>query len=218
MDNSFKDFYSDKSSHMERMYQPERRDGGQMDDIYNPSQKDLEDIDQNSLKLITDFDLDNVVEVDSADCQCVFETSKLINKLLHFICENIVGREEVVCQSFYAFLTGEHQLILGRTGMAKSLLARQIFECFHNTRVFEKQLTKDTMPDNLFGAYNMEDMKCGKMIHNIKGSIVESDFAFLDEIFDANDMLLRSLLSLLNERKLINGEQIVDSPLNSVIA
>jgi MoxR-like ATPase len=175
-------------------------------------------VEQNLLKITIDFDLDRVIKIPPKDNQCVFETSKLINKLLHFICENVVGREEVVCQSFYAFLTGEHQLILGRTGMAKSLLARQIFECFHNTTVFEKQLTKDTMPDNLFGAYNMEDMKRGKMIHNIKGSIVESDFAFLDEIFDANDMLLRSLLSLLNERKLINGEQIVDSPLNSVIA
>jgi len=158
------------------------------------------------------------ITFDTYDYSTVFETSALINTLLHFICENIVGREEVVRQTFYAFLTGEHQLILGRTGMAKSLLARQIFECFEDTIVYEKQLTKDTMPDNLFGAYNMEDMKRGKMFHNIDGSIVIADFAFLDEIFDANDMLLRSLLSLLNERKLINGEQIVTSPLNSVIA
>jgi len=102
--------------------------------------------------------------------------------------------------------------------MAKSLLARQIFSCFDDAYMFEKQLTKDTMPENLFGAYDMESMKKGKMIHNVEGSLVLSHFAFLDEIFDANDMLLRSLLSLLNEKQLVNGEQVVNSTLHSAIA
>jgi MoxR-like ATPase len=61
-------------------------------------------------------------------------------------------------------------------------------------------------------------MKKGKMIHNVEGSIVLSHFAFLDEIFDANDMLLRSLLSLLNEKQLVNGEQIVNATLHTAIA
>lgn len=165
-----------------------------------------------------DFDLENVTEIDSKDYQAIFGISEEINQHIQFICNNIVGREEVVRQSFYAILTGEHQLLLGRTGMAKSLLARQIFECFKNIDVYQKQLTKDTMPDNIYGAYDMEKLKSGKMMHNIQGSLVTADFAFLDEIFDANDMLLRSLLSLLNEKKLVNGEQIVNSPLNSVIA
>lgn len=156
------------------------------------------------------FDLHNQLDIP----QVAYE----INEYIRFICKNVVGREEVVRQSFYAFLTGEHQLLLGRTGMAKSLLARQIFECFDQVSVFEKHLTKDTTPDNLFGAYDLVQMKHGKMVHNIDGSLVTADFAFLDEIFDANDMLLRSLLSLLNERKLVNGEQIVNSPLNTVIA
>lgn len=167
---------------------------------------------------ILDLDLDIVIEIDSEEYKNIFGISEEINQHINFICANIVGREEVVRQSFYAILTGEHQLLLGRTGMAKSLLARQIFECFKNINIYQKQLTKDTMPDNIYGAYDMEKLKSGKMMHNIQGSLVAADFAFLDEIFDANDMLLRSLLSLLNEKKLVNGEQIVDSPLNSVIA
>jgi len=141
-----------------------------------------------------------------------------INGCIRFVGENVLGREEVIKQSFYALITGEHQIIVSRTGMAKSLLARQIFSCFDDAYVFEKQLTKDTMPENLFGAYDMESMKKGKMIHNVEGSLVLSHFAFLDEIFDANDMLLRSLLSLLNEKQLVNGEQIVNSTLHSAIA
>ena len=148
----------------------------------------------------------------------IFETVKKINNLMEFIGYQIVGREEIIRQSFYALLTGEHQLLFSRTGMAKSLLVRQIFSCFDQAVVFEKQLTKDTMPDNLFGGYDIVQLKRGKLVHNVEGSIVLSDFAFLDEIFDANDMLLRSLLSLLNEKRLINGEQQISSSLSTVIA
>ena len=141
-----------------------------------------------------------------------------ITKAIEFISSQILGREQIIRQSFFALMTGEHQLLVSRTGMAKSMLARQIFACFDGAVIFEKQLTKDTMPDNLFGAYDIEAMKRGKMIHNVEGSLVLAHFAFLDEIFDANDMLLRSLLSLLNEKQLVNGEQIIHSPLQSVIA
>ncbi len=144
--------------------------------------------------------------------------SELIKESIRFVSENVLGRDEVIRQSFYALITGEHQIIVSRTGMAKSLLARQIFSCFDDAHLFEKQLTKDTMPENLFGAYDIESMKKGKMIHNVEGSLVLSHFAFLDEIFDANDMLLRSLLSLLNEKQLVNGEQIVNSTLHTAIA
>jgi len=150
--------------------------------------------------------------------QKLADIAKLVNQNIRFVRENVLGRDEVITQSFYALLTGEHQIIVSRTGMAKSLLARQIFSCFEGSHFFEKQLTKDTMPENLFGAYDMESMKKGKMIHNVEGSLVLSHFAFLDEIFDANDMLLRSLLSLLNEKQLVNGEQIVNSTLHSAIA
>ncbi len=150
--------------------------------------------------------------------QKVASIAEQINECIRFVSENVLGRDEVIKQSFYALITGEHQIIVSRTGMAKSLLARQIFSCFDDAHVFEKQLTKDTMPENLFGAYDMESMKKGKMIHNVEGSLVLSHFAFLDEIFDANDMLLRSLLSLLNEKQLVNGEQIVNSTLHSAIA
>jgi MoxR-like ATPase len=141
-----------------------------------------------------------------------------INEAIEFISNQILGREQIIRQAFFALMTGEHQLLISRTGMAKSMLARQIFACFDGAVLFEKQLTKDTMPDNLFGAYDIEAMKRGKMIHNVEGSLVLAHFAFLDEIFDANDMLLRSLLSLLNEKQLVNGEQIIHSSLQSVIA
>jgi len=169
--------------------------------------------------MVYDFPLNYApVQVEEELQGSLVESVQKINNLMEFVGYQIVGREEIIRQSFYALLTGEHQLLFSRTGMAKSLVVRQIFSCFDQAVVFEKQLTKDTMPDNMFGGYDIVQLKRGKLVHNVEGSIVSSDFAFLDEIFDANDMLLRSLLSLLNEKRLINGEQQISSSLNTVIA
>ena len=167
---------------------------------------------------IDEVDEKNAAPVETVSRDQFASLHTAINEAIEFISAQILGREQIIRQSFFALMTGEHQLLTSRTGMAKSMLARQIFACFDGAVIFEKQLTKDTMPDNLFGAYDIEAMKRGKMIHNVEGSLVMAHFAFLDEIFDANDMLLRSLLSLLNEKQLVNGEQIIHSSLQSVIA
>lgn len=134
------------------------------------------------------------------------------------ISENVIGRDEIVKQAMFAILTREHMLLLSRTGMAKSYLANYIFNTFDNVRQFSAQATKDQTPDNYFGPYNIDEFKKGKIRHNIRGSIIESDLVFLDEFFDASDVVLRSLLTVLNERKFINGPEIIDSAVHTAIA
>jgi MoxR-like ATPase len=134
------------------------------------------------------------------------------------ISKNVIGREEIVKQAMYAILTREHLLLLSRTGMAKSYLANYIFNTFENVRIFSSQASKDQTPDNYFGPYNIEEFKKGNIRHNIHGSIIEADLVFLDEFFDASDVVLRSLLSVLHERKFINGPEIIDAAVHSAIA
>jgi len=50
------------------------------------------------------------------------------------------------------------------------------------------------------------------------GSIIEANFVFLDEFFDASDVVLRSLLTVLNERKFINGSEQIDTAVHTAIA
>jgi len=134
------------------------------------------------------------------------------------ICENVIGRREIVRQAFFAILTGEHMLLLSRTGMAKSYIAQYIFNTFEGARIFSAQASKDQTPDNYFGPYNIEEFKKGRIRHNIKGSIIEANLVFLDEIFDASDVVLRSLLTILNERKFINGSEQIDAAVHTAIA
>ena len=132
--------------------------------------------------------------------------------------ELVIGRDEIIRQAVYAILTGEHMLLLSRTGMAKSYLATSIFNIFEGARVFTSQASKDQTPDNYFGPYNIDEFRKGRIRHNIKGSIIEANFVFLDEFFDASDVVLRSLLSVLNERKFINGSEQIDAAVHTAIA
>jgi hypothetical protein len=128
------------------------------------------------------------------------------------------GRDDIIHQAMYAILTKEHMLLLSRTGMAKSYLANYIFNTFENVRVFASQASKEQTPDNYFGPYNIEEFKKGRIRHNIHGSIIEANLVFLDEFFDASDVVLRSLLTVLNERKFINGQEIIDTAVHTAIA
>ncbi len=132
--------------------------------------------------------------------------------------EIVIGRGEIIRQAIYAILTGEHMLLLSRTGMAKSYLASSIFNIFEGARIFASQASKDQTPDNYFGPYNIDEFRKGRIRHNIKGSVIEANLVFLDEFFDASDVVLRSLLSVLNERKFINGSEQIDAAVHTTIA
>jgi MoxR-like ATPase len=150
-----------------------------------------------------------------------YDVMTIVSNLQHHmqrISHNVVGREEIIQQLIYAILTGEHMLLMSRTGMAKSYLANEIFNSFENIRIFSAQASKDQTPDNYFGPYDIEEFKRGIIRHNIKGSIIEANLVLLDEFFDASDVVLRSLLSVLNERKFINGSEQIDVAIHTAIA
>ena len=141
-----------------------------------------------------------------------------INDAIEFVQERVINRSEVIEQIFLAMLIGEHVLLESRTGVGKTLLAEQIFRMFEGARTFKVQASKEQQPDTYFGGLLLDELKQGRLIHNTDGSLVESEFGFIDEIFDANDYTLRALLSLLNERELIRGVQRVQSNVHTVIA
>lgn len=149
------------------------------------------------------------------------DTTALIASLkeaIEFVQERVINREEVIEQIFLALLIGEHVLIESRTGVGKTLLAEQVFRMFEGARTFKVQASKEQQPDTYFGGLLLEELKQGRIIHNTEGSLVESEFGFIDEIFDANDYTLRALLSLLNERELVRGVQRMHANIHTVIA
>ena len=120
-------------------------------------------------------------------------------------------REEVLKQSAFALLSREHQLISGPPGTAKSQLAAQVLgriidEDTGHPSLFARQFTESTVQTDLVGAINFKTlMDTGRTEHFTDEGLLGSVHAFLDEVFDGRDVLLRSTLNLLHEREFKQG-------------
>lgn len=142
-----------------------------------------------------------------------------IERAFTFLREHFIGRDAALEQILFALLTREHALIIGDRGLAKSRLARSVFCQFTDDRPpFSLQLTRSTSVGQLVGGLDLEQFERGVYTHNLEGYIVRAHFAFLDELFDANDFVLRALNGILNEREFLNGPQVEKAALHTAIA
>lgn len=144
-------------------------------------------------------------------------TSKINPSLFTNKVLGLVDRDREVKQLMYALFTQEHMLLMGKPGTAKSQFAMNAFKTIDGAEIFNIHLTKQTTEEYVFGPLNIIELKKGNMVHNTKDSILTADFAFIDEFFDASDVLLRSLLGVLNERSWMKGSQKVDAKLHTAI-
>lgn len=147
----------------------------------------------------------------------VFESVDVLKGAMRNVSRRVIGRERLVSQTLLAILSREHQLIFSRTGTAKTLYARTVFGQF-DAQTFFIQFTQGTTEEALVGAYDLNKFKEGTIWHKTERSIVTADFAFLDEFMDANDMVMRTLLGVLNEREFVKGEQYEQARLHTAIA
>jgi len=128
-------------------------------------------------------------------------------------------RDKELKQLMYAMLLGEHLFIKGPAGTGKSMLAKNAFSLVENANTFNIQMSEATLSEHLFGAYDIATWKNkGIFMRDISGSILEADFAFVDEIFDGREDVLRTLLGVLNERTFSEGRQQEEAKLHTCVA
>lgn len=113
-----------------------------------------------------------------------------------------------------ALLSREHALITGPPGTAKSaligdILGRVVDDRTGTPSVFSKQFTENTVQTDLVGPINFKTlMDTGRTEHFTDEGMLGAVHAFLDEVLDGRDMLLRSTLNVLHERELKQGTTI----------
>jgi len=113
-------------------------------------------------------------------------------------------RSSVVEGLIAALLSGEHVLLLGPPGTAKSLLASTMSSAITDAQYFQWLLTKFSTPEELFGPISLKGLEEDRFRRNQDGKLPQAHLAFCDEIFKANSSILNALLTLLNERIVYN--------------
>src|SRR5436853_940508 len=131
------------------------------------------------------------------------------------LAQNFIDKQEIVRLMLISAVAGEHMLLVGPPGTAKSALVR-LFARLVDARYFEYLLTRFTEPNELFGPVDIRAFREGSYTRRIEGMLPEAEIVFLDEIFKSNSAILNSLLTLLNERRFASGAHVVDVPLISL--
>ncbi len=125
-----------------------------------------------------------------------------------------LGKEEVIRLLLIAAVAGEHAVLIGPPGTAKSALIRT-FAKLLQARYFEYLLTRFTEPNEIFGPVDIAAFREGRYVRRTEGMLPDSEIVFLDEVFKSNSAILNALLTLLNERRYTSGGQVLRCPLLS---
>ena len=145
------------------------------------------------------------------------DLTERIRKLRDCLLTGLVERDTAVRLALLSALSGEHLLLLGPPGTAKSLVAHRLKAAIAGGNYFERLLTKFTVPEELFGPLSIKGLEEDRYERLTTSYLPQASIAFLDEIFKANSAILNSLLTLLNEREFDNGTRREHTPLIAVI-
>ncbi len=140
-----------------------------------------------------------------------------LEKLRDYLLHDLIERDTAVRLALLSALAGEHLLLIGKPGTAKSILARRLHLVFQEGDYFERLLTRFTVPEELFGPLSIKALENDRYERLTQGYLPSANIAFIDEVFKANSAILNALLTILNEREFDNGDQRIKLPLIAVI-
>ena len=147
-----------------------------------------------------------------------------LSSMIEVLEAGLLERDAAARLVLLAAVAGEHVLLLGPPGTAKSELARRLQKVIEapaqgsgTTICFERLLTRFSTPEELFGPLSLKALEDDRYERLVEGYLPTAQVAFLDEVFKANSAILNALLTLLNERVFDNGTQRLPVPLVTVV-
>ena len=142
----------------------------------------------------------------------IFRASEVLRGAISTASRGLIERESLVELVALGAVAGEHLLVIGPPGTAKSEAVRRIARALGG-EYFEYLLGRFTEPSEIFGPIDIRKLKEGTIETETAGMLPEAEIAFLDEVFQGSTAILNTLLGILNERRFRRGHTHMDCPL-----
>ncbi|MGA4981734.1 AAA family ATPase [Streptomyces cellulosae] len=128
------------------------------------------------------------------------ETARRLRAVCAELSDRFFERDDVVRTLVVTLLAGQHSLVLGPPGTAKSELARELTGRIDGAAYWEILLSKFTAPTRMFGPIDVAALARGEYRQVYDGRATTAHVAFIDEIFKCSTAALNETLGYLNER------------------
>lgn len=125
---------------------------------------------------------------------------------------HLVDRELVAEVVTLCAVAGEHLLVVGPPGTAKSAAVRGVAQQLGG-RYFEYLIGRFTEPNEIFGPVDLRSLRDGVVSYETAGMLPQAEIAFLDEVFQGSSAILNTLLGVLNERIFRRGSTVEPCPM-----
>ena len=135
-----------------------------------------------------------------------------VRQAIRAAASGLLERDALVEVLFLAAIAGEHVLVVGPPGTAKSQVVRNVAHQLGGS-YFEYLLGRFTEPNEIFGPVDLRKLREGTVEIETSGMLPEAHIAFIDEVFLGSTAILNTLLGILNERVFRRGSTVVNVPL-----
>ncbi|UNT00715.1 AAA family ATPase [Streptomyces tubbatahanensis] len=128
------------------------------------------------------------------------DTAGTLRAISDELSDRFYERDDVVRTLVVTLLAGQHSLVLGPPGTAKSEMARELTRRIEGASYWEILLSKFTAPTRMFGPVDVAALTRGEYRQVYDGRATTAHVAFIDEIFKCSAAALNETLGYLNER------------------